>query len=140
MTSETSEASGSSQGYSTPRSLRDPDALIFLGRKFGIYIVIVQGTNGIHHSFCVSAIGGQILDCKEARPLRLCAGAVRSCIGDGSTFVGVSEMRRVGVPLLPVKRRNRVRDPTKKKRKKAGGALDSNSAIHRASSCITHAR
>ena len=117
-----------------------PKLSYLLGLKSGICIVSVQGTNGIHHSFCVSAIGSQILDCIEARPLRLCAGAVRSCIGDGSAFVGVSEMRRVEVPLLRVKRRNRVRDTTKRRRKKAGAARDSASAIYRTSSSNGHAR
>ena len=109
-----------------------PSLSYLLSLHSGTYVVSHHATKSIRHNISVSLSSILMIVSMEEYPLRLSSESIRSCTGDVSSFLGISEMSRVEVlSLRSKKRRNRTRDNTKKRRKNAGAIRESRSSGHR---------
>eukprot|EP00737_Agarophyton_chilense_P002083 gb/GEZJ01002355.1/.p1 GENE.gb/GEZJ01002355.1/~~gb/GEZJ01002355.1/.p1 ORF type:complete len:400 (+),score=35.17 gb/GEZJ01002355.1/:1-1200(+) len=98
-----------------------PSVRDVLALPSGVYVLTIDGTNGVIHSLVIDTGRRIILDCVEEFPLTLCERALEGCVDDTSTFTGIREVRMVHVPDTEgrsKKPRHRNGTNNKKKRRK----------------------
>ena len=76
-------------------SLPSPSLGVLLDLSPGVFVATLEGLPHIMHSVCVSTVHHIVVDCVEEFPLRLCAEAIKACVGEDRALVGVSALRQV---------------------------------------------
>ncbi len=96
-------------GIEKIKSSRKCDPAWLLEQICGVFIVRLSGTNGIDHCIIADCSRKEIIDSCETYPMTLSIHSLEACIGDGSSFKGIKEIRKLVLYKSPTQKFKKIR-------------------------------